>query len=256
MKTCKSSRVSPRANPSAGLSHTGFSLVELLVVIGIIAVLISILLPTLSKARKQSEMIRCQAQMKNIGDQLVIYMNNNDGWLYPPMLGVNVAANERWTTKVFKFDKVPNPPTDDPADYTPKYMLCPSDSTDAILQPDGSSFVRPGQQNIHTYVISHNTGYREVRYSSREVKGVRINAAEFIIMGEKNSQAPDYYMGTVPILPSYFTRVCNFTMHGRNVGSNYLHLDMHVESRRENEALKGIDPWNFGTLGPTPNGNP
>jgi prepilin-type N-terminal cleavage/methylation domain-containing protein len=68
----------PRIHPNAA-----FTLVELLVVIGIIAVLIAILLPALQQARRQASMVQCQSNMKQLAMGMLMYIQQNKG-KHPP----------------------------------------------------------------------------------------------------------------------------------------------------------------------------
>ena len=72
------SRVCSSPRRHSALTHA-FTLVELLVVIGIIAVLISILLPSLSRARESANSVKCLANLKQLGSTMLMYCNDNRG---------------------------------------------------------------------------------------------------------------------------------------------------------------------------------
>jgi len=78
-----------------------FTLVELLVVIGIIALLISVLLPAMSRARESAKAIACGSNLRQIGAAIYMYGNENKGLLPVGCLAINSSGgNLVWDTLI------------------------------------------------------------------------------------------------------------------------------------------------------------
>jgi len=238
------------------IPRRGFSLIELLVVIAIIAILIGLIMPMLSGARRAAKSVQCKSNLRQLGQALLLYAGDNRGWYFPvgihettglpySSFGINRPPHERWPMRVFKVPGAPPPPaydsdayTQNPyqpdvypaAPYTPAVLLCPAD-------------VDPYE--AHSYVLNAHLAARSITQGSSNFAG--LTNAEVILAGEKVSLVRDYYMQNVD-----YPAVVEHLRHGAQLGSNFLYLDFHVGTVLPRDALTGVDPWDLNAPPPTP----
>lgn len=142
-----------------------FTVVELLVVIGIIAVLLAILLPALEKAREHAYLAKCATNLRSIGQSLAVYANENRGayprTMYapdaPPVAGTNPSAPDPFraggprpndvTAALFLLVRTQR--------LAPEILTCPYNDVNQ-WQPD-SAHDAGNRSNFTDY--QHNLGY-------------------------------------------------------------------------------------------------
>ena len=229
-------------------TFAGFTIIELLVVIAIFAMLIGLLAPALSAARRQARSVQCRENLRQVGQALLMYSNANNGWIFPASkdsvsgqvradaMGFDLPPHERWPMKVFKVPTAPLPPTYNtaaydaepydpqtyPAEpYTPPILRCPAD-------------VEPFE--AHSYVLNAHLADLRVKNGSGAVAG--LSASAVVMAGEKYSDERDYYVQTHD-----FARVVEPFRHGIALKSNYLFLDGHVANAYSAAARDALDPW-------------
>lgn len=110
------------------MRNRGFTLVELLFMVGLFALLAALLMPALGRARESARRASCQMNLKQFGLIFGMYAAENPGGKYPP-LQFHIRGDE------FSFAAAPRIDSIYP-DYLvdPAILLCPSDMTDSAAE--------------------------------------------------------------------------------------------------------------------------
>lgn len=216
-----------------------FTLIELLVVVAIIALLISILLPSLSRARELSKRTVCAANLRGIGQAMYIYAQDEPGVF--PCIAQTYTATLNQSYMFRPQDRTTRPLTTGVPSVTvdlwalvrqnnttPKQFICPS-TTDVQ---------DPAQDSLAYYDFLNEThlsyAYQYQHDPNRDVIGTS-SEPTFPIMADANP----YVKGKVTT-PFAIDRTTAFrgnsNNHTNREGENVLYQDSHVSFERGPDA--------------------
>jgi prepilin-type N-terminal cleavage/methylation domain-containing protein/prepilin-type processing-associated H-X9-DG protein len=226
-------------------SPDGFTLVELLVVIGIITVLIGLLLPVLSKVRDAALTTQCASNLRQQGVAVNQYLNDSHGFLPP----YKQAGN--YVSPVTPYLHLSSPSAPYIFQYLPALYqnasadtwICPAD---ALLLSTGLGEVgpqrgpypevqQPRTDIFYSYALNDNEPLsRALLYPGTNLEfnpglGMKIRqSAAFMFLHETNEDGAQTYDAS--------TNWFRFS-HQRNTAMNVLFMDGHVDTRTAAEIL-------------------